>query len=85
MYELFKNADAMRHIKVMQSFEEDKFTDIPGWSGDVEHHTGDAVLLYLPNRSSTARKPWVPFSQLRKTGDGLSVYATNWIIDRMGL
>lgn len=85
MYELFTNADAMSRIKVMASFEEDKYTDIPDWSGDIEHHTDSAILLYLPNRRPTSKKPWVPFTQLRKTEDGLSVYATNWIIERMGL
>jgi SNF2-related domain len=78
--EIYGILDLMVHISVIQSFEEDKYSEIPKWDGMVNSWTGNAVLLHFAKVDRPSRLNWFPYSQLRKTEDGLSVYASTWIL-----
>lgn len=84
-YEIYGNADAMSRIRVIKPSEENLYSEIPGWGGEIRHHTDDAVLLsFNPDRDLRARY-WLPFSHLRKTEDNLSIYASDWVLRKTGL
>jgi len=80
--EIHKTPELVKLIPVMQEFEEDKYSDIPKWTGWVENYTESAVLLDVPPRPP--RMNWYPVSQLRRTEDGKSLYASNWILGKKG-
>lgn len=82
--EIHTLSEVMFHIAVIQSFEEDKFSDVPKWDGMVVSWTAAAVLLHFDKTKREPRENWFPYSQLRKTDDGLSVYASNWILTKKG-
>lgn len=78
--------EVMQSIKVIQGFEERKFSDIPKWEGWIENWTENAVLLHFNvEREGRRSQFWFPYSQLRKAGDDQSIYASTWILDRKGL
>jgi hypothetical protein len=45
--------------------------------------TDKAVLLVFGEHADAMR--WVPRGQLRKSEDGQSIYASDWILDRLGM
>ena len=87
MRQLLEVPEVMQNIRVITSFEESKFSDIPRWDGWVANWTDKAALLVLrPLPPSTSDdKHWFPLGQLRKAADGQSVYATVWILDKKGI
>lgn len=80
MIDIYRSPIVMGKIRVMLEIEEDLYSDIPRWNGTYIHSTESAVLMQIGDK-----QVWLPFSQLRKTDDGLTIYATNWIIDEKGL
>jgi len=80
--EIHKRPELMEVIEIIQEHEEDKYSDIPTWTGWVETWTDSAVLLDLPGRET--RSNWFPLSQLRRTEDGKSLYASEWILRQKG-
>lgn len=82
--ELHKSEELMKMISVITSEEEDKYSDIPGWTDLIETWTSVAVLLAFEGRRPS-RHNWYPISQLRRTEDGLSLYASRWLLDKKGL
>lgn len=90
MMSIYDDKEAMSRIQVIRSFEEEKFSEIPAvdgvkWGGMIQHNSGLAVLLGYTPEINLRRKYWLPFSHLRKAEDGLSIYASFWILDRSGL
>lgn len=83
--EIYTVMEVMERIQVMADFEESKYSDIPKWDGEFLEHTSAAVLLHFSRVQRPSRMNWFPFSQLRKTDDGLSIYATDWILNKKGL
>lgn len=75
--------EVMAKIAVIQEHEESRYSDIPKWDGWIENYTDHAVLLKLDRQSG--RNDWFPYSQLRKTEDGKSIYASYWILEQKGL
>ena len=65
----------MLKIEVMEIEDEDIYSEIPDWDGQIEQWTDLAVLI---------GKEWFPISQLRKTEDDDAIYASLWILDRKG-
>jgi len=83
--EIYGISDLMMKIAVIQSFEESKYSDVPKWDGMIDSWTDNAALFHFarsPQRP--ARMNWFPLSQLRRTEDGLSIYASSWILDKKG-
>lgn len=74
----------MEKIKIIRDNEESLYSDIPEWNEQIAGWTDAAMLLIFPGRA-TRREHWMPYSQLRKSEDGLSVYASNWILEQKGL
>lgn len=81
--EIHKSPDLMRAIAVIEEHEENKFSDIPQWTGWIKNYTDNAVLLEMERGPD--RRNWFPYSQLRRTEDGKSLYASDWLIDKKGL
>lgn len=82
--EIFQVPEIMSRIAVIQPYEEDKYSDVPKWDNMILEWTISAVLLQFTRITRPTRMNWFPFSQLRKAEDGLSVYATSWILDKKG-
>lgn len=90
MFNIFDDKECMSRIKVMQEFEEEKYSEIPAadgikWDGMIQHNSGMAILLAYSPEIDMRKKYWLPFSHLRKAPDGLSIYASFWILERAGL
>lgn len=83
--DIYTVPEVMARIKVIQDFEDSKYSDIPKWTGFVHNWTENAVLLDFSDTSRRSRDNWFPFSQLRKAADDKSVYATTWILDQKRL
>lgn len=80
-FDLFNESWIIRRISTISEFEEDRYSDIPKWSGQYVTTTQYALLLRLDD----GRDVWVPFTQLRKAEDENSLYASNWILNERGL
>lgn len=78
--EIYTNHELMERIAVISAAEEDRYSDIPNWDGGylAESRSGAAVLLYFRD----GRQDWFPISQLRRTEDKLSLYASYWVLDK---
>jgi len=72
--------DAIDLLEVITEREERKYSDIPGFDGDIEASTEKALCLVC-----NGKEVWFPHSQLRKAEDGQSIYASNWILEQKGL
>lgn len=81
--EIYSDKNVMALITVISDAEEHKYDEIPGWDGGYTAVGERAVLLFFPNAKED--EIWFPFSQLRKTEDGLSLYASRWILYEKGL
>lgn len=74
----------MKKIAVIQEFEEDRFDEIPKWDGEsIDTWTDLAVLLTLDGKEPWQR--WLPIQEIRRTEDGLSIYASTWIMEKKRL
>ncbi len=82
--EIYGVPKIMNAIKEIKSFEEDRYSEVPKWDGFVVNWTDGAVLLSFTQIERPARENWFPYSTLRKTEDGLTVYASNWILEKKG-
>jgi hypothetical protein len=80
---IFDVQEIMSQMEVISEKEENRFSEIPHWDGSVVSWTDKAVLIAQPSRSSALN--WIPMSQLRKSEDNLSVYASFWIIEERKL
>lgn len=83
--DIYTVSDVMGQIPVMKSFEQDKFSDIPGWTGLILSWTEKAILLCFTDSKRPSRDNWFPYSTLRKAEDDQSIYASNWILEKKGL
>lgn len=82
--EIYRVPEVMFRISVIQSFEEDKYSDIPKWDGLIDSWTDAAILLHFDKVQRPAAMNWFPISHIRKTDDGLSIYASIWILNKKG-
>lgn len=78
--EIYTQPSIMARIAEFTNDQEaDRYSEIPGWEGGMLSATNNAVLLQCKDTTH-----WFPFSQLRKAEDGLSVYASMWILNEKG-
>lgn len=82
--DIFTITELMFRIRVIQAYEEDKYSEVPKWDNLIDSWTDSAVLLHFDKINRPARHNWFPTSQLRKTEDNFSIYASNWILDKKG-
>lgn len=75
---IFGIQEIMDRMEVISEEEENRYSEIPGWDGEIMSWTDAAVLIYRSGEADV----WMPISQLRKSGDGGDVYASNWIIEQ---
>lgn len=68
-------------IGVISEREENSYSDIPGFTGQMIEWTDRGILLLMEDGSQI----WFPISQLRKADDEQSIYASNWILEQKGL
>jgi hypothetical protein len=73
MREIFKTKAVLEEIKEISEKEEDDYSDIPGFYGEIDNFTDRAVQLKIGQDYT-----WFPYSQLRKAEDGQSIYASTW-------
>lgn len=80
---IFDIETVMQQLEVISEQDEDRYSDVPGWSGEIMSWSPDAVLIVFDD--SRKEMIWLPVSQLRRSEDGQSIYATNWILEKKGL
>lgn len=83
--DIYTVPEVMLTLQVIRDAEEDGYSDIPGWDGTVLGWSDKAIKIRAGNKGEPLREVWLPVSQLRKAGDGQSVYASVWILDQKGL
>ena len=83
--DIFSVTELIAKLRVIGSYEEDKFSDVPKWDGNVLSWTDRAVLFSFPGTDRPSRENWFPLSTLRKAEDEQSIYASKWILDKKGL
>lgn len=76
--------ELMKMISIAQPFD-DKYTSIPRWTGWIESWTVSAVLLSFEGDRRPSRLNWFPISQLRRSEDGSTLYASYWILNKKGI
>jgi hypothetical protein len=82
---IFEFPEVMRAIALIAETEEGKFSEVAGWDGSIRSHSDKAVLAYIEPKGQKPEQIWLPLSQLRKTEDGYSIYASDWILAQKGL
>jgi hypothetical protein len=75
----------MNRIAVVTSKERDDYCLLPGWDGTVVDHTDEAVFIRWRDRPGYLRDVVLPLAQLRKSADGQTVYASQWLVRKEGL
>jgi len=71
---------ALSHVDLITERDEHRYSDIPGFDGDIIDVRPKALCLILEGTPT-----WFPISQLRQAGDGQSLYASKWILEQKGL
>ncbi len=79
--DIFTVPEIMAKLCVISDREESRYSDVPGWQGEVMSWTEAAVLFRFLDNS----EEWLPYSHLRKAEDGRSIYASLWILEQKGL
>lgn len=73
--DIYTIPELMAQIEIIDSEDEDLYSDIPGFKGRIEQWTDKAILI---------KKNWFPISQLRKSEDCDEIYASLWILEQKG-
>jgi hypothetical protein len=79
--DIFEWKEVLNQIQIISDREEDSYSDIPGWDGQVAYMPTDKAVCLVIKGTNV----WFPFSQLRKAEDNASIYASLWILEQKDL
>jgi hypothetical protein len=82
---IYAENEIMDKIATITESEENRFSDVPGWDGDILASSPASILIECSNKGHPVTETWMPLSQLRKSEDKQSIYASNWILEKKNL
>lgn len=77
--DIFLNKELLAKLDTIEDQDENLYSDVPGWEGQIDGHTNKAIQFI--HQDGTMQ--WFPISQLRIAGDAQSIYASNWFLNKL--